>query len=268
MQHTTLPLREVVAHLMRWNVARWQEPNNDLPGPFLEFRLRVPGLDAEIHDFLCAPPPPLDQSTAVEHLGQEWVPWLGAMISFQVLNSQIKWQATSTGDLQSVIEHSDTDRSASDRVVTVTECIHQRLAKSKWREKWFILSFHHARRKTAANREVPIQKQRSFFQQAKSIPGKLSLIKKVVLGNPTEASHPNPTLRIIWHHALRKGYDSSLYDRVPLDQVKLLQRLRWAGQRRIKPSRIDRFSNGPTNLVDIKIVKHKTLSDLVLPSPL
>src|SRR5437764_8354926 len=104
----------------------------------------MPGLNAQLDDFLRTSAPALNESTPIKCFGDQRIPRPRGMIALQILDAQSKRQRTVTPNLKAIVVDCETHGAARDRVVTMAKCVHQCLPEGDRREQWSVGPFKHA----------------------------------------------------------------------------------------------------------------------------
>ncbi len=84
LQDFPLPTRQVVGHGVGRNVAAGKKAHGNSPALLDELRFWMAGLYAELDDSLGSSAPSLDQTSAVEDVGEQRVAGAGAVPAFEI----------------------------------------------------------------------------------------------------------------------------------------------------------------------------------------
>ncbi len=104
MQNLSLPRCQIVRHSVRRDIPARQKTHADRSRLLNELRLRVPRPDAQLDDLLCAAPPPLEQASPVENVGDQRIARARRMIVLEVFNAQTERQRVFAPNFKPVLK--------------------------------------------------------------------------------------------------------------------------------------------------------------------
>ena len=181
----------------RRDIARGPEADEELTGGNLELRLHQTRLTGQFGHLKGAAPPGLDQTAAIEGLGDEWIPWARAVRPGQVLWGQPEMEGAGAGDFQTIIEYGNADRPAAYAIVAVAEGIGQRLAQRGRGIERVIDAFEEVGSDPAGHRQVVAQKTLRPAQQVEGVAHFLPVVEEFTGVVPPEAGHAQQALGVL-----------------------------------------------------------------------